>query len=68
MSTKNDATEKKVYDVKDIQNILGISRNGAYDFVKRAYTTGKPFRVIKIGGNYRIPKISFDAWLEKEEN
>lgn len=68
MSTKNNALEKKVYDVKDIQNILGISRNGAYDFIKRTHDTGKPFRVLKIGGSYRIPKISFDTWLEKEGN
>lgn len=66
MPTKNDAQEKKVYEVKDIQDILGISRNGAYEFVRKAYDTRKPFRVIKIGGSYRIPKISFDAWLDKD--
>ena len=66
MSTKNDVQEKKVYEVRDIQDILGISRNGAYEFVRKAYDTGKPFRVIKIGGNYRIPKTSFDTWLDKD--
>ncbi|MCD7967512.1 MAG: helix-turn-helix domain-containing protein [Clostridiaceae bacterium] len=66
MKASLDDSEKKVYEVKEIQEMLGISRNGAYDFVKRAYKDGKPFRVIKIGGNYRIPKISFDTWLERD--
>ena len=40
--------EKKVYTVTDIQTILGLSRTKAYDFIKNAYNSKKPFPVIKI--------------------
>lgn len=55
--------EKKVYTVKDIQTILGLSRTKAYDFIKNAYNSKKPFPVIKIDSTYRIPKDRFDKWF-----
>ena len=56
--------QKRVYTVEEIQEILGIGKNAAYDLIK----TGK-FNTIKVGGHYRISKKSFDAWLDKiEEN
>ena len=54
--------EKKVYTVRDITQILGISRTKGYEFIQKMYELQK-FRVIKIGTSYRIPKESFDAWL-----
>ena len=50
---------KQVYTVAEIQEILGISKNSAYNFVKYS----PPFKVVKIGEIYRISKASFDRWL-----
>lgn len=55
-----------VYDMNDIQKILGIKRTAAYSFIKKAYTEQKPFRVLKIGSVYRIPRTEFDCWLKGE--
>lgn len=57
--------ESKVYTVKDVMLLLGISRSAAYDYVKKVEEEQKPFRVIKIGSSYRIPKESFDKWLNQ---
>lgn len=56
--------EAKVYSISEIQKLLGISRTKAYDYIKEVYENGTPFRVIKVGSNYRIPKSSFDKWLD----
>lgn len=50
--------EKQVYTVKDIQNILGISKNAAYKLVKSG-----EFNTIQIGSVYRVSKVVFDEWL-----
>ena len=52
--------EKRAYSVDDIMAILDISRSTAYILIKKNY-----FRSIKIGKQLRIPKISFDEWLDK---
>lgn len=52
-------SEKKVYSVSEIQDILDISRNTAYQLV-----ADPPFKVMKIGGTIRISKAGFDAWLD----
>mgnify|MGYP001916866437 CR=1 FL=1 len=57
--------DKKVYDVEDIQKLLGIGRSKAYAFLDEAYQKQEPFRVIKIGKLFRVPKQSFDNWLDK---
>lgn len=36
-----------LYDIDDIQKLLGVGRTMAYDLVKKAYKTQDPFRVIK---------------------
>ena len=58
--------EKRVYEVEDIQEILNIGRTKVYAFIQETYKTQKPFKVIKIGNVYRIPKDSFDRWLNDE--
>ncbi len=50
---------KSVYTVEDIQGILGLSRSAAYRLAATA-----PFRVIRINRKIRVPKKSFDVWLE----
>jgi excisionase family DNA binding protein len=50
--------ESQVYTVKDIQAILDISRNTAYELVK-----SRAFPVIKLGDTYRVSKEAFNKWL-----
>lgn len=57
--------EKRVYEVEDIQEILNIGRTKAYAFIQEVYVKQKPFKVIKIGNIYLIPKSSFDHWLDE---
>lgn len=58
---KNDM--QLVYDASDIQKILGLSKSKVYLWLEEVYKEQMPFRVIKIGKLYRIPKESFDEWL-----
>lgn len=51
---------KRTYTVVEIQDILGISRPTAYALVKR-----NEFRSMRIGGQIRISKKSFDEWLDQ---
>ena len=51
--------EKRIYTVDEIQDILGIGRNAAYNLVKSGV-----FHSVRIGGNIRISKQSFDEWLD----
>lgn len=51
--------EKRVYTVDEIQDILSISRTTAYSLVKSGV-----FHYVKVGGQYRISKRSFDSWLD----
>ena len=53
--------EKRIYTVDEIQDILGIGRNSAYNLVKSGV-----FHSVRIGGNIRISKKSFDEWLDKQ--
>lgn len=62
--SSNPKYDKKVYSVQDIQDILGIGRTTAYEFIRNTYENRKPFKVIKIGDTYKIPKDSFDKWIE----
>ena len=52
-------TEKRTYTVKEIEDILGISRNHAYDYIN-----DMGFRIIRIGAAIRIPKAEFDKWFD----
>jgi hypothetical protein len=58
---------EQVYEAEDIQKILKLGKNKVYDFLEDVYYNTHFFRVIKIGKLYRIPKNSFDQWLNKEE-
>ena len=54
--------EKRVYTVDEIQDILGISKTTAYQLVR-----SKIFHSVRVGGQYRISKKSFDNWLDSSE-
>ena len=57
-------TDKKVYEVSDIQSLLGIGRSSAYNYLFEVYKKQEPFPVIKIGRLLKIPKKPFDQWLD----
>ena len=59
--TDSPATTKLVYTVEEIARMLAISLRSAYNLCNR--TT--EFRVLRVGGSIRIPKDSFDAWLNR---
>lgn len=55
-------SEKRCYTVKEIQEILDVSRPMVYALLKK-----KEFRWIQLdGGKYRISKKSFDDWLDNQ--
>jgi len=56
---------KKVLTVKQVQEILQVSQKTAYSLVRQALITGE-FRVIKIGGTYRISTESFLNWIDAQ--
>ena len=60
MESCENSVGKRCYTVKELQDILGISRPTAYELLKK-----NEFRWIKIGTKYRISKPSFDEWLDK---
>ncbi len=60
---ENDAAERVVYLAQDIQKLLGIGRSRCYTYLEEVYKKQKPFRVIKIGKLFRVPRQSFDNWL-----
>ena len=43
-----------------------MGRTSIYGFLEDVYKNQGPFRVIKIGKMYRIPKEPFDKWLRGE--
>nr|WP_308464078.1 helix-turn-helix domain-containing protein [Enterocloster alcoholdehydrogenati] len=55
--------ETKVYSAEEIQTLLGIGRSKVYTYLEEVYQKQEPFRVIKIGKLFRVPKQSFDNWL-----
>ena len=56
--------DAKVYSITEVKDILGVRRKKAYEYIRKVYKDKSPFRVIKVGTNYRIIKSSFDSWLE----
>lgn len=62
----NDSREycrKRCYTVKEVQEMLGISRPTVYELLKK-----NEFRWIQIGNKYRISKKSFDEWLDQKHD
>ena len=59
--TDSPVTTKLVYTVEEIARMLAISLRSAYNLCNS--TT--EFRVLRVGGSIRVPKDSFDAWLNR---
>ena len=53
--------EKRTYTVDEIQDILSIGRNSAYELVKSG-----DFKCIRVGRTIRVSKKSFDEWLDSQ--
>ena len=58
LQERNVANEH-VYTVEEIAREARISRTAAYELVKKGL-----FPVIRVGSSIRIPRKSFDAWLD----
>lgn len=68
MTAAKDLTqETKVYSAEDVQQFLGLGRSKTYEYLQDVYKRQEPFRVIKIGKLFRIPKRSFDNWIYGRE-
>lgn len=50
-----------VLDVKDVQEILGISRGNAYELFH-----SQEFHIVKVGRRLKVSKAVFLRWLEGE--
>lgn len=61
----NEGTvDQQVYLAADIQRMLGIGKSKAYTFLEDVYNhKNPPFKVLKIGKLFRVPKRGFDEWL-----
>ena len=59
--------EERVYLAEDIQKILNIGRSKTYEYLKEVFKTQEPFRVVKIGKLFRVPKRSFDDWISGKD-
>jgi len=56
-----ERSEKRIYTVEEIKEILGVSRPTVYRLLEK-----KEFRWVRLdGGKYRISRRSFDDWLDK---
>ena len=64
--TLNQKVEQGVYEASHIQQALGLGRSKTYEYLQEVYRTQQPFRVIKIGKLFRVPKYSFDRWLYED--
>ena len=61
----NEGTvDQQVYLAADIQRMLGIGKSKTYPFLEDVYKQkNPPFKVLKIGKLFRVPKRGFDEWL-----
>lgn len=61
--------ETMVYLASDIQKALGLGRSKTYLFLDEVYKQQEnaPFRVIKVGKLFRVPKKSFDDWINSTQ-
>lgn len=59
--------DTQVYLASDIQKALGLGKTKTYEFLNEVYKQKDPlFRVIKVGTAVRVPKQSFDNWLNAD--
>ena len=59
---RNDS-DKKVYCVDEIAEVLCISRGAAYELVKKEL-----FHTVRIGSAIRVSRKSFEEWLDNHKS
>lgn len=59
METKKNNNECAFLTIAEVRNILNISQSAAYQLSRR-----RDFPVCRFGGNIRIPRDAFFAWVE----
>ncbi len=59
---KKTTSGKTTYSVKEVVEMLGISRQGVYRLIHE-----NCFKAVRTERSFRIIKSSFDAWLDGEE-
>lgn len=64
MEGRTKPPEPRVYMAREVQQLLGLGKSKTYEYLEQVYREKSPFRVIKVGRLYRVPKKSFDAWLD----
>lgn len=55
----DERCHKRIYTVDEIMDILCVSKSTAYNLVSSGV-----FHSVRVGGQYRISKKSFDKWLD----
>ena len=60
---EQNKNEVEVYMAEDIQRMLNLGRSKTYDYLEEVYRDQKPFRVLKIGKLLRVPRKSFDDFI-----
>lgn len=58
-----NSAEQQVYCADYIQAVLKLGKSKTYQYLAQVYEKQEPFRVIKIGKLFRVPKQSFDDWF-----
>ena len=56
------ATEPEIYTVEEVAAKLRVSPRSVYRLVERG-----EMRAIRVGGLYRIPRASFEAFMRGEK-
>ena len=44
-----DHPKRKMYSVKEVQEMLGLPKTTTYTFIRRVYEEQYPFAVVKVG-------------------
>ena len=61
-TVKKTASGKTTYTVKEVVEMLGISRQVVYSLIHE-----NCFKAVRTEKKFRIIKASFDAWLDGEK-
>ncbi len=56
------------YRPQDIQQILCVGRTTTYRFLEEVFRYQEPFVVLRVGKQFRVPKMSFDKWFRGQND
>ena len=58
-------SESLFYSAEEVRKMFGLGRTKGYAFLDKVMAAGKPFNVVKMDKLYKIPKESFDSWIQR---